>query len=179
MDNLNQILPEKKNSNLGQIISRLKQIWNKIGRLLPFKSQKTPRIVSFKSNRTPKIVTGVLIILLLVMVIVAFSFYSQWRDLKENPQKIAQKESRDLIAKISQLMVLPEGEEPVIATVTDPERLKDQVFFTKAKKGDKVLIYTNAKKAILYDPVANKIVEVAPLNIGIPPTTSATTPETK
>ncbi|MEK7084254.1 MAG: hypothetical protein AAB932_03410 [Patescibacteria group bacterium] len=31
----------------------------------------------------------------------------------------------------------------------------------------KVLIYTNAKKVILYDPVNNKIVEVAPLSIVI------------
>ena len=29
-----------------------------------------------------------------------------------------------------------------------------------------MIIYTNAKRAILYDPTANKIVEMAPLNIG-------------
>ena len=46
-------------------------------------------------------------------------------------------------------------------------------FFSKAKVGDKVIIYTNARKAILYDPVAGKIVEVAPVNIGTPTTESA------
>ena len=53
-----------------------------------------------------------------------------------------------------------------MATVSDLEKLKDQPFFAKAKIGDKVLIYTDAKKAILYDPVNDKIVEVAPINIG-------------
>lgn len=63
-------------------------------------------------------------------------------------------------------IVLPEGETPTVGTVTDPEKLKDQAFFEKAKIGYRVIIYTNAKKAILYDPDSDKIVEVAPLNIG-------------
>lgn len=33
------------------------------------------------------------------------------------------------------------------------------------KNGDKVLIYVKAKKAILYDPAKNIIVDVAPVNI--------------
>lgn len=71
----------------------------------------------------------------------------------------------DVIAEVSRLIVLPEGEEPTIATVTDPEKLRDQVFFANAKEGHKVLIYTKAQKAYLYDPVAKRLVEVAPLTV--------------
>ena len=93
-------------------------------------------------------------------------FYSELRTLKENPQAVAQKEAEALVAKVGRLLVLPEGETPTVATVSDPEALKDQSFFASAVKGDKVLIYTTAKKAVLYSVSLNKILEVAPLNIG-------------
>lgn len=78
----------------------------------------------------------------------------------------AEQEAKDLIEKVSKLVVLPQDETPTIATVSDVEKLKDQPFFANAKNGYKVLIYTNAKKAILYDPFENKIVEIAPVNLG-------------
>ncbi len=93
-------------------------------------------------------------------------FYRQFYNLKNNPQRIAEQEANAVVAEVAKLLVLPEGEIPTVATVADPEKLSGQVFFAKAKKGDKVLIYANARKAILYDPVAKKIVEVSPLNIG-------------
>ena len=62
-------------------------------------------------------------------------------------------------------MFLPSDELPTIATVSDPEALQNQSFFIDAKKGDKVLIYSNARKAILYDPIANKIITIAPVNL--------------
>lgn len=93
-------------------------------------------------------------------------FYSQLVELRKNPQETAQKEAQQIIEKVARLIVLPEGETPTIATVTDPERLKEQAFFSRSEKGDRVLIYTTAKKAILYRPSTDKIVEVAPLNIG-------------
>lgn len=96
----------------------------------------------------------------------AYYFYKQYSVLKSDPQVFAKKDAAALIEKVGQLIVLPEGEEPTVATVSDPEKLKNQPFFANAKAGYKVLIYTNAKKAILYDPILNKIVEVAPLNIG-------------
>ncbi len=102
----------------------------------------------------------------LVAVVLAGYFYSQVRVLKQNPQAVAQKEVADLVAKVSKLAVLPTGETPTVATVSDPEALKDQVFFAQAVKGDKVLIYAQAKKAILYSVTMNKIIDVAPLNIG-------------
>lgn len=62
-------------------------------------------------------------------------------------------------------MFLPIGEIPTVATVSEPEKLKNQEFFKDAKKGDKVLIYTNARKAILYDPLADKIITIAPVSL--------------
>lgn len=103
-------------------------------------------------------------------------FWYEASALKKNPQRTAQEETRKLLANVSALIVLPEGETPTIATVSDPEKLKDQPFFARAKKGDKVLIYTNARKAFLYDGENNKIVEVAPINIGNPTSKPESTP---
>ncbi|MDQ3075967.1 MAG: hypothetical protein M3Q34_02470 [bacterium] len=75
-------------------------------------------------------------------------------------------ESKSLVDKVSQLIYLPENEVPTIATVTDLRALKGQAFFADAKVGDKVLIYTQAKKAVLYNPKSNKIVTIAPLSTG-------------
>ena len=109
---------------------------------------------------------------LAVVAVAAFGstyyFYGEYASLKANPNKVAQEETARVVAKVSRLIVLPEGEEPTVATVADPEVLKDQPFFAKAKKGDRVLIYANARKALLYDPESNRIVEVAPINIGQP-----------
>lgn len=74
-----------------------------------------------------------------------------------------------IISEVGKLMILPKDEDPTIATVSDPKILESQPFFSKAKKGDKVLIYTKAQKAILYDPVANKIINIAPINLGNQP----------
>lgn len=70
-----------------------------------------------------------------------------------------------LISQISKLMELPPGETPTIASVTDKDKLQNQPFFTKAQNGDRVLIYVDAKKAILFRPSLNKIIDVAPVNI--------------
>ncbi|TSC76185.1 MAG: hypothetical protein G01um101431_806 [Parcubacteria group bacterium Gr01-1014_31] len=122
----------------------------------------------------------IMVVFILIFAVASLYFFSQWgaaktqikrlqaelADVRQNPGKAAREETVSLLQRVGKLMVLPEGEEPTVATVNDPERLKAQPFFAKAKQGDKVLIYTNAKKAILYDPVANLIVEVAPVSFG-------------
>ncbi len=117
-----------------------------------------------------------LIILGIILVIAAaaapsYYFYNQYQKaqmLLKNPTEAAQEEVRALVARVGQLLELPQGEEPTVATVSDKNKLKDQAFFAKSENGDKVLIYTNAKKAILYRPSINKVIDVAPVNIGSP-----------
>lgn len=119
----------------------------------------------------------VVILILLVIVLAGVSAYL-YKKSTSNPDAVSQAEVKSLVAKVGKIMVLPEGETPTIATVSDPEALKDQAFFVDAKKGDKVLIYSNAKKAILFDPVANKIVNLAPLNTDAGKTPTVTPSET-
>ena len=99
----------------------------------------------------------------------AYFYHQQYVAIKQNPQKYNQETIKRLVDQVGKLMLLPAGESPTIATVVDVEKLKDQPFFAHARVGFKVLIYTTARKAILFDPVNNKIIEVAPLTIGNPP----------
>ena len=120
---------------------------------------------NFKDTKTRAIVA--LAVLFVGSVVLAASYYKEASELRENPQKVAEKEIQGIVAQVARHMLLPENETPTAATVADPEVLKkDQPFFTNAKTGDKVLIYANALKAILYNPEMDKIVEVAPLTIG-------------
>lgn len=93
-------------------------------------------------------------------------FYIQFEKIKKNPNYVVQEEAKKLATKVGQFMVLPTDEIPNIATVIDKDKLKDQPFFKDALKNDKILIYTKAKKAILYRPTTNKIIEFAPLALG-------------
>ncbi len=112
--------------------------------------------------------TRIFFILVAVSIIAALFFFFKFNQLKQNPTKEIDRQTKDIIAKVSKLVVLPKDEIPTIATVTEPEKLKDQPFFANAKKDDKVLIYTNYQKAILYRPSENKIIEIAPINLGQP-----------
>lgn len=120
---------------------------------------------------------GVLALLLLIAAAgTGYYFFTKYQNtqkelqmVKTDPntlQKAAQEEVKRLVAEVGKIIELPANEDPTVATITDIEKLKDQPFFKNAKNGDKVLIYTNSKKAILYDPIAHKVIDVAPVNIG-------------
>ncbi len=68
-------------------------------------------------------------------------------------------------ARLADAMVLPD-EQPTFATVSDVTKLRNQPFFAHAANGDKLLVYGEAKKAILYRPATNKIIEIGPVNSG-------------
>lgn len=89
----------------------------------------------------------------------------QLSQLKQNPEAQAQQEAVRLVETVGALIDLPTDETPTIATVSEPEKLKDQPFFAKAQAGDKVLIYANAKKAVLFNPTLNKVMDITQLTL--------------
>lgn len=125
------------------------------------------------------VVLTVIAVAAVILIGGGFLIYSNSKASKNVPgqtnPKLVQEEVKKLVAEVGKLIDLPAGEDPTIATVTDISKLKDQPFFRNAKNGDKVLIYSKAKKAILYDPNNHKVIDIAPINVG---TSSAqTTPE--
>lgn len=119
------------------------------------------------------IIISVLVVILIGAAGTAYYFYDQYQKSQEalnNPEKLAKEETQRLIDSMSELIALPQADiangEPTLATVQDKDKLRDQEFFANAENGDKVLIYAKAKKAFLYRPSTNKVINVAPVTIG-------------
>lgn len=71
-------------------------------------------------------------------------------------------ELAEIIKKIENHALLPD-ETPTVATVSDATKLSDERFFDDARNGDIVVIYKDAKKAILYRPSVDRIIEMGPV----------------
>jgi len=130
------------------------------------KSENVPEVVG-ESKIIKKSRGGYFFKFIVFLIIVGLAgatayYYKQYKKIKDNPQVVSQEETQFVVTELGKLMELPEGT-PSLATVQDKEKLKDQSFFRKAENGDKVLIYADAKQAILYRPSTKKIIEVAPL----------------
>lgn len=115
------------------------------------------------------IIAAVAVVVLLAAAAPSIYFYRQYQQAQmriNDPTGAARQDALNTVAAVGKLMVLPTDEDPTVAMITDITKLKDQPFFAHAENGDKVLIYTKNKKAILYRPSTNKIIDVAPVNIG-------------
>lgn len=112
---------------------------------------------------------GFLFVLLAAGGYLGYSKYDKLQDENKklsDPQEAARQETQKIKERVAKLIDVPQNEDPTIASVVDSSKLKNQAFFAKAENGDKVLMYSQAKKAILYRPSTDKIIEVAPINIG-------------
>lgn len=115
--------------------------------------------VKLTSSHLKKVFPFILFIIACVAVGLAVYFYIQYRA----SVAFQKKEADSVIVQVGKLMVLPQ-ETPTLATVTDTTKLSAQPFFQNAKTGDKVLIYSKTKRAILYRPSVNKIIEIGSLS---------------
>lgn len=140
---------------------------NKKGKIKKIEGKKA------EEKKAEKLRAGLLagLAFLLVIVIgIAIFFYGKWQRYRDDPMKAQeeqiQREVDKVVKKVSKLMILPEDERPSLVTVDNKDEINNnQEFFRLAEDGDEMLIYRQARKAILYRPGSNRIVNVAPINV--------------
>ncbi len=96
---------------------------------------------------------------LIVVVLLGYGVSKAWSYLSAGSEA----ELRAVVSDVSDLMLLPSDETPTLATVSDMHALEGQEFFKKAQEGDKVLMYLRSRRAIIYRPSIDKIIEVGPI----------------
>lgn len=128
----------------------------------PVKAETAP------SGRNGRAAVTIVFLTMLLAGALAAAGYLYYRFVYNSPEKVSARETQSILAEVGESMLLPEGETPTLATVTDKEKLAGQPFFQKAENGDKVLIYTSNGRAILYRPSAKKIVDVTTVNVSQP-----------
>lgn len=100
----------------------------------------------------------------------AYYFYTQYQKMYDDYQKtklilskssnvLGQTTNQEIIDKVSKLIELP-LEIPSIEKITDKSIFKDQPFFNNSQVGDTILVYSGAKKLIIYREGVNKIIDV-------------------
>lgn len=106
----------------------------------------------------------VTIAVMVLLALIAGYFFWQYTKLKANPDAAAQETTQRLVGKVEKLYQLPD-EKPTVAQINDKDKLKEQPFFKSAQNGDYLLIFTNAKLAVLYREDDNKLINVGPIAI--------------
>lgn len=138
------------------------------------KSNATPAKNSFarKLLRKPKnnmqlFLTGVVILLIIALVFMGIRYNAQQRkiELLANPQAASEQQQSELVNKIGKIVELPKDESPLVVAVENAAKLKDQPFFVDAKDGDKVLVYSKSKLAVLYRPSTNKVIQASRVSL--------------
>lgn len=120
-----------------------------------------------KKKKIALIILHIILILLLgASIYASITYYKKYTQLVKSPDSLAKEEVKNITREVGKLYNLPPDEEPTVATVLDKDKLKDQDFFKNTENGDKVIVYAKAKKAILYRPSTNKLVEVGPVIYG-------------
>ncbi len=119
-----------------------------------------------------KLVVIIVVIGLLVATVIGLFYmmdYKKKQAIKNNPQLATAQDTKDIVEKVGKLIKLP-SETPSIATVSDITKLRNQTLFQNAQNGDKVLIFNQAKRAIVYRPSENVIIEIG--NVVVAPESS-------
>jgi hypothetical protein len=120
-----------------------------------------------KLSFNPRFLSALLAVLL-VLTLGATGYLSfRYNRLKKELQTVTATELdrvKELAQKVGSVYLIPEGEDPVLISIVDSDKLKDQSFFERAKNGDVILVYPKARLAIVYRESESKIVNAGPVS---------------
>lgn len=90
--------------------------------------------------------------------------------------ELSSAEIAPMLAKLRETTPVPD-ETPKALPIQDAERARaEQPFLERAESGDVLLLFFEAKLALLYRPSTNEIIASGPLNDGPPPAEGAPAP---
>ncbi len=121
---------------------------------------KVPKIKISKPSFSTAKIAWVLVVILAVGCVFMYTQYQSAQDKIDTAKTGQSAQTKDVVKAVSKLVIVPTNETPTVATVTNIEKIKSQAFFVDARNGDKVLVYGKQKKAILYRPSTNQIVNI-------------------
>lgn len=131
----------------------------------PKKESKAKKINVKKPNKT--VLTVGLVALFVLAIGSSIYFYTQYKDVKNNPTAaINEKNSQEtekILNEVKGVILIESTEAPTIARVEDPEALKknNEVFYKNVQKGDYLVLYKD--RAIIYRSSNGQIINVAPI----------------
>ena len=116
----------------------------------------------------------VLTVVSLLSIVMAIHFYREVATLRQavtqNPAATAAATTEDPVAQVvvsvEKHLLLPQGEHPQVARITDLKPLTNIPFFGNALVGDVVLVYCKTSLSVLYSPSRDKVIEVSRQLIG-------------
>ena len=125
--------------------------------------------MSKASHHSDSVLHSKLLLMLVIIASIVFAsatgyYYTMYKETRKDARVLgdAATDTKALLSEIGQIMELPSGENPTIATVTEKDKLQKTDFFRKAENGDKVVSYGKAGLVILYRPSTHKIIQTGP-----------------
>lgn len=112
-------------------------------------------------SKKKKIIAVALVILFLV---VAGVYYYNSSQSQNDSEALIAKEALDLSGRVGEIMELPD-EIPAVATIVDETKIANEPFFKGAKNGDKILVFVQSQRIVIYRPATNKIVNSTTLSL--------------
>ena len=124
-------------------------------------------------KRVIGIIGGLLLLLVTAASLgVGIYYFRQYRMIASDSTKAEEVQTQMILDALSRVIDLPH-EKPSVVTITDREQLQNQPFFQKALNGDKIIIFREARRVILYRPSTGKIIDMVPLVFNVSPTPEA------
>lgn len=114
----------------------------------------------------------VFVVLVILLAAVFFLYrYRQYREslfVSRTPGLITQYEVNDIVSKVGKLTKIPTNEAASIANVSAHPELVRQYSLKRSQAGDKIVIFFQSRKVIVFRPSKNMIVEYSSVPTSTP-----------
>lgn len=106
---------------------------------------------------------GLFLISCVILLIAVYLYLNTEKKVVTAPN-----DSNTVMVQVKRLMDLPNDESPQVIPINDLASFKDNLFFTRARVGDMLIVYIKNHVAILYATEERKIINMSKITIIIP-----------